>query len=92
MVCHNILRSLAVFSTLRRDRRLCTDWLGIMLTLLVRLTVFDAETWGLMVNHASALRVLLGLAEAGLYPGVVFYLSWLASQIRLGDGRFMLLV
>lgn len=23
-----------------------------------------------------ALRVLLGLAEAGLYPGVVFYMSW----------------
>ena len=24
----------------------------------------------------SGLRFLLGLAEAGLYPGVVFYMSW----------------
>lgn len=27
---------------------------------------------------APAVRILLGLFEAGLYPGVVFYLSWLA--------------
>lgn len=29
----------------------------------------------------QAVRILLGVFEAGLYPGVVFYLSWLACVI-----------
>ena len=28
------------------------------------------------VNEDTGLRFLLGLAEAGLLPGIVFYLSW----------------
>ncbi|KAF8846262.1 MFS general substrate transporter [Paxillus ammoniavirescens] len=33
---------------------------------------------GFIRNYSDlvALRVLLGLAEAGLYPGIVFYISW----------------
>lgn len=30
------------------------------------------------LSFLSALRFLLGLAEAGLYPGIVFYISWQA--------------
>ncbi len=28
------------------------------------------------VDEDIGLRFLLGFAEAGLYPGIVFYLSW----------------
>ena len=28
------------------------------------------------VDKDTALRFLLGVAEAGMYPGAVFYLSW----------------
>jgi hypothetical protein len=28
------------------------------------------------VNEDTGLRFLLGLAEAGLLPGIIFYLSW----------------
>lgn len=28
------------------------------------------------LSFLSALRFFLGLAEAGLYPGIVFYISW----------------
>lgn len=31
---------------------------------------------GLSIDLDPGLRFLLGLAEAGLYPGVVFYMSW----------------
>ena len=31
---------------------------------------------GQNLSFLSALRVFLGLAEAGLYPGIVFYISW----------------
>ncbi|KAI0689566.1 MFS general substrate transporter [Cytidiella melzeri] len=41
---------------------------------------------GLVRNYAGlvGLRVLLGLAEAGLYPGVVFYLSCWYRRCELG--------
>ena len=43
------------------------DLIG-MLQLSIRLTV--------PVDEDIGLRFLLGLAEAGLFPGIVFYLSW----------------
>ncbi|THG94934.1 hypothetical protein EW026_g6627 [Hermanssonia centrifuga] len=59
---------------------------------LIALTVFFFpyalfETMhGLIHNYAGlvGLRVLLGLAEAGLYPGVVFYMSCWYKRSELG--------
>lgn len=38
--------------------------------------IFYVSTCCLPPQQPTALRVVLGLAEAGLYPGIVYYLSW----------------
>lgn len=48
------------------------DLFAIILVFSVR----DSSFIGQNLNFLSALRFLLGLAEAGLYPGIVFYISW----------------
>lgn len=43
-------------------------------------------TCGVLKN--AALRVLLGLSEAGMYPGIVFYISWLVLFLNSRSPRF----
>ncbi|KAH0838212.1 MFS general substrate transporter [Lanmaoa asiatica] len=45
--------------------------------------------WGVIMvrnlRSLSALRFLLGLTEAGLYPGIVFYISWQDSWYKRSE-------
>jgi MFS transporter, ACS family, tartrate transporter len=62
-----------------------------------------AITWGLVASammfvrtpiHFYTLRVLLGLAEAGFFPGIIYYLSlWFPARERgVAMARFMIAV
>ena len=53
--------------------RLCMGSLQITQVSLVRDWISSGRQY---YNMGTGLRFLLGLAEAGLYPGVVFYMSW----------------
>lgn len=56
--------------------------------IIVGFSVRDNESSlvGQNLSFLSALRFLLGLAEAGLYPGIVFYISW---QVILAHSEFI---
>lgn len=61
-------------------------WLRIMGALSVNMHRFPLITCEVLKN--TALRVLLGLSEAGMYPGIVFYISWLVIFSNSRSARF----
>ena len=51
-------------------------------------TVFAADIagWQLRITTFYIVRFLLGVAEAGFFPGIILYLTSLLSQ-RCGDSK-----
>lgn len=55
------------------------DYGGLVSKLYFPLQTTRITYWHLYL----AVRVLLGLFESGLYPGIAFYLSWLTKSISI---------
>ena len=68
--CYDYLEPMYYYNLLSR---LCMGSLQITQASLVRDWISSGRQY---FNMGTGLRFLLGLAEAGLYPGVVFYMSW----------------
>lgn len=60
--------------------RLCKVWCTTMVACLVRARLSDH----IILTPRLAMCWMLGATEAGLFPGVTYYLSWYASHCQFG--------
>ena len=62
--------------------RLCKVWCTTMVAFLVRAR-FSDHLSSYYFTPRTAMRWMLGTMEAGLFPGVTYYLSWYTSHCHL---------